>query len=77
MEQWLAKTFAAAPGGLRVHSDSNRDVVIDPAAATAGGGIFASIGATPPSHATLSALPCAAQGWQAVFDQWKADGLVA
>ena len=38
-------------------------------------GMFSST-ATPPTYAALSALPCASQGWQRIFDDWKARGIV-
>jgi hypothetical protein len=31
----------------------------------------------PPTHAALSKHPLAAQGWQQIFDDWLARGLIA
>lgn len=78
MQQWLQSTFAAGPNGqVIVYEDSGLAVGVDPVAQTGAGGIFASISSAPPSYATLSALPCAAQGWQKIFDAWKAAGHVS
>jgi hypothetical protein len=29
-----------------------------------------------PTYASLSSLPCAIQGWQQIFDQWKQEGKI-
>jgi hypothetical protein len=72
MNEWIALTFPINPDGTyKVFSDIGATIFdlsnID---------IFSSITTTPPTYAELSALPCASEGWQKVFDQWKANGLV-
>lgn len=75
MKDWLIATFPAGPNGLVMVYTSDTGVTgFDP---TDPAGMFSTIMQTPPSHAALSALPCAPQGWQKVFDQWLADGLIA
>ena len=76
MDQWLTANFKPWMGGtVIVYTDADGNVTAysptDPA------GYFANITGTPPTHVALSALPCAAQGWQKIFDQWKATGKVS
>lgn len=74
METWLTTNFEAAPGGVLVYQDATDSVIFDAADPN---GVFASITTTPPTYAALSALPVASQGWQKIFDQWKAAGKVS
>jgi hypothetical protein len=76
MQNWLTETFPPLPGGtvLVYTAPTGIQLGFDP---NDPNGLFTSITTTPPSYAALSALPCAANGWQKIFDQWKANGKVA
>jgi len=74
VEQWLQSTFPVlAPDGVsvKVYHEDNCDVFYNPVGVATD---FPGITGTP-TYADLSALPLA--NWQPIFDQWKANGLVA
>lgn len=76
MEQWLIDTFGPADnrGYITVGLAGNSfPVRVTPAVLAAQlPGI-----AVPPTHAALSSTAAASTGgWQDVFDQWKAKGIV-
>lgn len=79
MQQWLTANFPSGPDGqVIVFETADLAVGVDPVAQTAAGGIFATVASdNPPTYAALSALACASQGWQQVFDAWKEKGLVS
>ena len=75
MEAWLQDTFKTVDGGLViVFTDpvTNGAIGFDPANAAT---IFPSV-AVVPTHAALSGLAIASEGWQKIFDQWKAKGII-
>jgi len=75
METWFTSNFTVTAGAIVVYTADNGAITtFDPTDPT---GLFSSIASTPPTYAELSALPCASQGWQKIFDQWKANGLVS
>jgi len=74
MGAWLAQTFPAIGNQVNVYQGSQGVVGFDPTDPT---GLFTSITTTPPTYAELSALSCASEGWQKIFDQWKANGVVS
>ena len=74
MEEWLKANFPAHGSEVMVFRGAQGFIGFDPSDPT---GLFTSITTTPPTYAELSALPCATQGWQKIFDQWKANGLVS
>ena len=75
MQEWLTANFPAGPNGqVIVYQSGNTMTGFDPTQAS---DVFGAI-STPPTYATLSALPLATTGnWQPIFDQWKADGKVS
>lgn len=74
MEAWLTQSFRTVGNQVIVYTHGLGFIGFDPTDPT---GLFTSITTTPPTYAALSALPCAAEGWQKIFDQWKAKGLVS
>ena len=74
METWLKAHFAAIGNEVVVYRGTKGLIGYDP---TDPARYFTAITTTPPTYAALSALPCAAEGWQKIFDQWKANGLVS
>ena len=78
METWLTNTFPAnLYGQVTIFTETLPDgsqlsTGYDPANAASD---FPSV-AVVPSHAALSALPIAAQGWQKIFDAWKTNGII-
>lgn len=75
MEAWLKSNFPSiGDGQVCVLTTATGSIGFDPSDPS---GVFASVATLPPTYAALSALPCAAQGWQKVFDKWKAAGKVA
>lgn len=76
MLAWLVKTFPPIGNGqvlVYITPDGNQ-VSFDP---TDPNGLFSTLAGAPPTYAALSMLPCANEGWQAIFDHWKANGKVA
>ena len=74
METWLSQTFPILPNGqVLVFQDApSLLIAYDPANAATN---FPSV-AVVPTHAALSGLAIAKQGWQKIFDQWKANGII-
>ena len=75
MNQWLSDNFPSQDNG-NIGVGTINGVVVSIVASN----ITALFGAisTPPTYAELSALPVAtAGGWQPIFDQWKAQGLIS
>jgi hypothetical protein len=73
MSAWLKKTFPVLSNGfVVVYTSDSIQTAFDPSDPA---GYFTNISPVP-SHTALSALPCAAEGWQKIFDQWKANGVV-
>ena len=74
MEAWLIDNLPPiGVGQVCVYTDDTGSIGFDPSDPA---GMFSTI-SQPPTYTALSALPCAAQGWQKVFDQWKQSGLVS
>ena len=74
METWLKANFTGIANEVIVYQGANGFNGYDP---TDPAGYFTSITTTPPTYTELSALPCAAEGWQKIFDQWKARGIIS
>jgi len=74
METWLRENFEAIGNEVMVYRGTKNVIGYDP---TDPAVYFTTITTTPPTYAELSALPCASQGWQKIFDQWKSNGLVS
>lgn len=75
MGAWLQKNFLNNPDGtVTIFVNVGQSLLFDPSDPN---GLFSLITSTPPTYAELSSLPCVAQGWQKIFDQWKAKGLVS
>lgn len=74
MEAWLIDHFPLyTDGTVIVFTDRLNFATYNPAnASTDFSGIV-----SPPTYVALSALPLAQGGWQKIFDQWKANGLVS
>ena len=73
METWLLKTFkAAGPNQVIVYDGGTYQIVYDVTHASRDFGATAPV----PTHAILSGLAIASQGWQRIFDSWKAQGLI-
>ena len=73
METWLNDHFVHGPPSVViVYQQGNTALVYDPVNAAMD---FPSV-APVPTHAVLSSLTIAAQGWQKIFDQWKTNGLI-
>ncbi len=70
MGAWLQSTFPAMPSGTSIAIMPMTSFELSEVDA-----IFPSVSA-PPTYAALSALPCASEGWQRIFDAWKAQGLI-
>jgi hypothetical protein len=74
MEAWAIATFPSdGMGGVIVYQDDTGYLSCDPS--VFGSQAFAGVSA-PPTYAALSQLAIASEGWQKVFDQWKARGLI-
>ena len=78
METWLTDTFPEnLYGQVIIFTDllpdgSQAPVGYDPANAATD---FPSVSVVP-THAAMSALPIAAQGWQKIFGAWKTNGII-
>lgn len=74
MKTWLKANFPTIRNEVIVYQGERGSIGYDPSDPA---GLFSAITTTPPTYAELSALPCASQGWQKIFDQWKANGLIS
>ena len=74
MDTWIFETFTdPSPDGFPViYRGAGYVLTYDPANAAAD---FPSV-AVVPTHAALSGLSIAKQGWQKIFNQWKANGVI-
>ena len=74
MQQWFLDHFVHfSAGWVIVNSSVNTTEVFDTSDPQ---GFFGGI-SVPPSYADLSLLPCASEGWQRIFDAWKAQGIIS
>lgn len=74
MEQWLKNTFKSLSNGqVIVFKGEYGPVGYNPTNAS---NDFPGM-SEPPTHAALSALPIAKQGWQQIFDSWKSTGVIS
>ena len=73
MEAWLQLHFPSMlDGSVIVYTDGLDFVTYDPSHV---GTEFPNITA-PPTYSALCALPIVDDGWQRIFEQWKAKGLL-
>ena len=73
-QMWLESNFSVDPLGNRIVATSlyaKGDSMSFPDSV-----LTAMATSDPPTYAEISALPQASAGWQPIFDQWKARGLV-
>lgn len=67
---WIIQTFPARDTNqVAVYEEGNGEIVCD-------ADWLATTTGTAATYADLSALSISAQGWQKIFDQWKANGII-
>lgn len=68
---WIQASFAdRGSNQVAVYTEQNGEIVCD-------ADWLATTTGTATKYADLSALSIASQGWQKIFDQWKANGIVS
>lgn len=73
LTDWLNSNFPMIDSNLMILQDNNVVVFCTPTTLES---ILSGV-TVPPTYSELIALSITSQGWQTIFDQWKANGIVS